>query len=154
MKPLLKNLVVTATVLVATGAVALPAFARSLGAYAGGRSAFPGDAACFSESWGAAVNNCNTMKSYEISLPVDSIGYKHVWVSAYGANATSNVSCRAIGESPDLLTTWATGFTPLPAYGSSQTIDLTGAYVTSGGALFAYCHVDPGGRINSVAFEY
>src|SRR5512141_3081205 len=88
-----KSPFIVAAVLLAMGAVALPASARGVPAYPGGRSAFPADASCFSEQWGAAVNNCSTTRSYTISLPVDAPGWKHVWVAAYGPTATSNVSC-------------------------------------------------------------
>jgi hypothetical protein len=153
MKRNFKASFIAATVVLATGAVALPAFARSVVAYAGGRSAFPGDASCFAEDWGGAKNNCATMKSYEISLPVDSPGSKNVWVNAYGASASNNVGCAAIGIDWAISTHWGGTKVYLPSFGSSATI-VTGAYVPSGGSLYLYCAVDPGGRINSVNFDF
>jgi hypothetical protein len=139
------------TVLLASGAVALPAFARSVPAYAGGRSADPADASCFLESWGAARNNCATTKSYTMSLPVDSAGNHSVTVFAKGADASSNVGCRAIGMGPTGQT-WGGGFVYLPSFPAVQPIFLAPAFVPDGGALYVYCVVDPGGQINSVNY--
>ena len=155
MKSIHKNLFVAAAILLTTGAVAVPALARGVSAYAGGRSAYPADANCFTEQWGAAVNTCSTTKSYVISLPVDSPGYKDVWVAAYGPSATSDVSCKAIAESADLTTTWQSGYVNLPAYGTPQTISiLDQAYIPGAGVLWVRCQVAPGARIHSVSFEY
>lgn len=153
MNRLFKNSFLAITVLLMTGAVALPAAARSVTAYAGGRSFYEADAACFSVITGGVTNTCGSMKKYEISLPVDSPGYKTVLVNAYGTSASNDVSCQAIAVSSSL--SW--GGSPqlsLPSFGSTQTITLSGANVLYAGSLYLYCEVDPGGRINSVNFDY
>jgi hypothetical protein len=156
MKTLRKNLFVAAAILLTTGAVAGPAFAvaRGIAAYPGGKSAFPTDTNCFTEQWGAAVNSaCSTTKSYTISLPADSVGWKDVWVSAYGPNATTDVSCKVIAESADLTTTWQSNYVNLPAYGTPQKITfLDKAFVPGNGVLWVRCQVAPGARIHSVVY--
>ena len=74
-----------------------------------------------------------------------------VSVFAQGASASNTVGCRAITVGPD-LSVYGTSYKYLAWFGPTQELEFTTSNIANGGALFAYCIVNPGGQINSVRF--
>jgi hypothetical protein len=137
----------------AIGAVALPAAARGTVATAG--IALPeSDAGCFSEFYGARLNVCGSTKLLRFSPSIDSSGSKDVWVFAEGAGPSNNVGCQALGIDSSVTWYWASPTNYLPAFGSTQTIYLSGAQAPGWGAFFVNCYVNSGGRVNSIHWIY
>jgi hypothetical protein len=130
----------------------LVAAARTMPA-SSGRAVFWSDGPCFTMGYSAMTNSCSTGRSFELPLMVDTAGSKTITVWAYGASASNNVGCFANGMNRELTLFWGTQRQWLTAFGSSQPITLTGAYVPSGGYLYAACDVYPGGRVNTVDYN-
>ncbi len=118
-----------------------------------GRAQFWSDGSCFVMSYSSMQNSCTTAKSFELPLVVDNAGSKTVYVTAYGASSSNNVGCIAVGVNREVTAAWSSPRLYLPAFGSSQIITLTGAYVPSGGYLYANCWLNPSGRVNVVDYN-
>jgi hypothetical protein len=147
MKSKIKGVVITAM-----GFIPLVAAARNMPA-SSGRTVHWSDNSCFTMSTGAMSNNCAAVKSYELPLVVDYAGNKTVYVTARGAGSSNNVGCIAVGTNRETTAIWSSPRRWLPAFGSPQVITLTGAYVPSGGFMYANCHVNPGGSVHEVDFN-
>lgn len=139
-------------VLMTMALVPLAALARTMPA-SSGRAVVWSDNSCFSMSYSSMQNTCTTMKSFELPLVVDTAGSKTVYVSAYGASSSNNVGCAAFGINREVTAVWSSQRVWLPSFGASRIITLTGAYVPSGGFLYANCHVNYGGRVNVVDYN-
>lgn len=115
-----------------------------------GKTVDPTKNGCFSMWYSSMTNVCAAQTSFELPLVVDSAGNKTVDVYAYGAGPANNVGCQAVGMNKEVTWVWASPRVYLAAFGASQQIRLTGAYVPASGYLYANCLVNNGGRINSV----
>ncbi|MCP3099612.1 hypothetical protein LZ198_12110 [Myxococcus sp. K15C18031901] len=127
----------------------LAALARSVPA-SSGKAVLWGDNPCFIMNASTMSNGCSTRRGFEIPLMSDSATSKTVLVTAFGATASNNVGCMALGVNREATLFWGGTRRWLPAFGSAQVITLTDAYVPGYGYLFVNCHLDPGGRVNVV----
>ncbi|MCY1074123.1 hypothetical protein [Archangium lansingense] len=125
------------------------ASARSVSAF-NGLASHPSEASCWNHGFGGITNNCTATRRWCMPLTVDPAGSYNVYIAAYGASPSNNVGCFATGVNRELTAAWSSATTYLPAFGSSQVISLSGAYVPPGGSLYACCDVAPGGRLNNV----
>jgi hypothetical protein len=92
----LKVILLSGSAALARSSAPTPASARSVGAHAAFRPT------CFSESFGAVVNNCGSTQTFAYSAPVDTTNTTyHVTVRAQGASASNNVTCWGHGVTED-----------------------------------------------------
>jgi hypothetical protein len=116
-----------------------------------GRARFSADAHCFEESWGAAVNTCSTMKQLLFPLVSDGTpnGWHDVIVSAFAALPSNNVSCTAISVDANGVPWDTDGPRQLSTFGTAKDL-LFQVHAPGHGALYVFCDVQPGGRVNLV----
>jgi hypothetical protein len=147
--PLTRSTLVAVAAVLAIGAISLPAAARTTVAFAG-RANDPADAGCFSEWYGTMTNVCGATKVLVIPITVDPAGNYTVTVTGYGASASNNVGCQALGIDKDTTSVWGSSMNYLPSFGAPTDIAPLYSYVPGSGSLFAACWVNPGGRVNVI----
>lgn len=128
-----------------------PASARLLPARAGS-SAFFSDGGCWSPYGPAMTNTCSTARWWYVPLMDASSGLfgpATVYVTAQGANNSSNVTCGATGW--DKSGNWysGSGWKNLSQFGSPVDIAMS-FYVPGGGTGDVNCLVYPGGKVITV----
>ncbi|NMO13437.1 hypothetical protein HPC49_08750 [Pyxidicoccus fallax] len=140
-------------VLMAGALLPLVAVARSVPA-SSGRPEFWSDGTCFRVAYSTIINDCSTRKSFEIPLSIDSSGDKTVVVAAQVTTTSGLVGCAAVGMNREFTQVYGgTRKWIGPPINTTQLITLTDAHVPSRGYLYVSCHLDNGGRVNSVDYN-
>jgi hypothetical protein len=135
----------------ALGAVSMSGMARTSPGI--DHYAAPADVACMQESWGSVINTCSTTRGAFFPTPVDNSGSKTVKLTARSDDSSKNVCCHALGIDASATFVWGSAWACLPAFGSAQTLTMTGASVPSGGTMYVYCDVGAGAKVASVNYS-
>lgn len=130
-------------------AASVPASARSIIAFAG-RAQNPADAGCFGEWFGTLTNGCSTARGLIEPLVIDAAGNYTVIVTAYGATPGNNVGCAAFGINKETTVFWGGAYSYLPTFGAAADLTLTTFAPFPGGAIYAACTVNSGGRVDVI----
>lgn len=150
------SLALAAALSLTLGARAALAFDASIPAFPG-TPATPSEAACWSNSGGALVNNCSGTRRtcIPLSIPASRGTPVSAWVSVndYAASSANRVSCFA--QSVDRwgsLGPWS-GWESTGVYGKNDSMTL-GLTVPFAYNLYVCCDVQPGGIVASVDYSY
>ncbi len=126
--------------------------ARSTIAWSGSPES-PGDASCFTESYGTVTNTCSSNKTWEMALPVDAAGTWSVSVNVSTTSDPSSVKCVLYGVNSDgTYSAGGTLYQPTSA-GAGVTISMAVA-VPSAGAMFLGCFLNTTTKVNTVNWSF
>lgn len=116
----------------------------------------PAHMGCLSDNGGAFINTCSATQNLLVPLPIDNTGTKTLMVWGM-AGSFSNLSCNAVGVTPDgstftssTTTQWAVGAFPRPFQSSPN---LTGLSVPSNGYMWLSCVMPQGSEVASIVYN-
>jgi len=153
MKHIVKSTFPIGAFLIALGICAASASARTVSPFAASKPYNSADSACFSEWYGAIINNCSgNARAIQIAIPVDTSGGVWGYATAYGATAANNVGCQTFGIDQYITSVWASPVVYLSTFGSPSSIGMGGAYVPDLGPAFMACWLNQGGQLRTVSW--
>lgn len=147
-----RSMILMAVSALALVALTVVASGRTVPGFSG--YTYPADTSCFTESWGAMLNQCSTTRTLFVPVHMDTqctVGSS--WhVVAQSPSSASNVCCRTIGmENNGAITT--TNYTCLSSFGGApQDFTVFGAMPYSKRVFFV-CTVGPGAKVLGVDWD-